>query len=65
MSDPFGHGTRVAGNTPAALYIVAGIQCAHCCVDIGLAISKTFGIAKKATAIAVRVSGATGTGITT
>ncbi|KAL5516527.1 hypothetical protein EMCRGX_G001885 [Ephydatia muelleri] len=40
MSDPNGHGTRVAG----------------------LAMSKTFGIAKKASAIAVRVLSATGTG---
>ncbi|KAL5516964.1 hypothetical protein EMCRGX_G002423 [Ephydatia muelleri] len=41
-SDPFGHGTQVAG----------------------FAMSKTFGIAKKATAIAVRVLGADGKGNT-
>eukprot|EP00731_Ephydatia_muelleri_P002209 Em0001g2209a len=43
MSDPYGHGTKVAG----------------------FATSKTFGIAKKATAIAVRVLSATGLGTTT
>eukprot|EP00731_Ephydatia_muelleri_P002167 Em0001g2167a len=43
MSDPNGHGTKVAG----------------------LAMSKTFGIAKKATAIAVRVLSASGSGSTT